>query len=75
MTNNGLVVPIGTVDNGYRGDIGVVVFNHSFRYHVIRNGDRIAQLVVCPVAYPTVIEVEELTETERGADGFGSTGV
>lgn len=75
MTNQGLVVPIGTVDNGYRGDIGVVIFNHSFKYHVIRHGDRIAQLVVCPVAYPAVVEVEALSETERGADGFGSTGV
>lgn len=75
MTNNGLVVPVGTVDNGYRGDIGVVIFNHSFKYHVIRHGDRIAQLIVCPVAYPSVVEVEALSETERGADGFGSTGV
>ena len=75
MTKNGLVVPIGTIDNGYRGDIGVVVFNHSFQYHIIRHGDRIAQLVVCPVAYPDVVEVEELSETERGNDGFGSTGV
>lgn len=75
MTNIGLVVPIGTIDNGYRGNIGVVVFNHSFKYHIIRHGDRIAQLVVCPVAYPAVVEVEELSETERGTDGFGSTGV
>lgn len=75
MTNNGLVVPIGTVDNGYRGDIGVVIFNHSLKYHTIRHGDRIAQLVVCPVAYPAVVEVGELSETERGTDGFGSTGV
>lgn len=66
---------VGTVDNGYRGEIGVTLLNHSFRDFTVRHGDRIAQLVVCPVAYPEVIEVEELSETERGASGFGSTGV
>lgn len=75
MTNRGLLVPLGTVDNGYRGDVGVVIFNNSFKYHVIRDGDRIAQLVVCPVVLPELVEVEALSETERGADGFGSTGV
>lgn len=75
MTNRGLLVPLGTVDNGYRGDVGVVIFNNSFKYHVIRDGDRIAQLVVCPVVLPELVEVEALSETERGSDGFGSTGV
>ena len=77
LTSLGIVAcgGLGTVDNGYRGDIGVTLFNHSFRTFTIRHGDRIAQLVVCPVAYPAVVEVEELSETERGADGFGSTGV
>lgn len=77
LTRQGIVAcgGLGTVDNGYRGEVGITLFNHSFKYHVIRHGDRIAQLVVCPVAYPAVVEVEALSETERGADGFGSTGV
>lgn len=75
MAAEGILCALGTVDNGYRGDIGVTLFNNSFGPWRVRNGDRIAQLVVCPVAYPTVVEVESLSETERGADGFGSTGV
>ncbi len=71
----GVQTAFGTIDNGYRGEIWVNLFNHSFRAHTVRHGERIAQLVICPVAYPEVIEVEELSETERGADGFGSTGV
>ncbi len=71
----GVMTAFGTVDNGYRGELWVNLFNHSFSGHTVRHGERIAQLVVCPVAYPELVEVEELTETERGADGFGSTGV
>lgn len=75
LASQGIVCAFGTVDNGYRGDIGVTLFNHSPNCVFINHGDRIAQLVVCPVAYPNVVEVEELSETERGADGFGSTGL
>lgn len=77
LTNEGIIAcgGLGTVDNGYRGDIGVTLFNHSFRYFTVKNGDRIAQLVVCPVVLPELVEVEALSETERGSDGFGSTGV
>jgi len=74
-TNHGVQSALGTIDSGYRGPIGVTLFNMSFRDFTVRHGDRIAQLVVCPVAYPDVVEVEALSETERGADGFGSTGV
>jgi dUTP pyrophosphatase len=77
LTNRGIIAcgGLGTVDNGYRGDVGVTLFNNTDRDFAVFHGDRIAQLVVCPVAYPEVVEVEELSETERGADGFGSTGV
>jgi dUTP pyrophosphatase len=74
-TNHGIQTAFGTIDNGYRGPVGVTLFNMSFRDFTVRHGDRIAQLVVAPVAYPEVVEVEALTETERGASGFGSTGV
>ncbi len=66
---------IGTVDNGYRGEIGVVLLNTSAFYFPVNHGDRIAQLVVAPVIYPELEEVTELSGTARGVDGFGSTGV
>jgi dUTP pyrophosphatase len=71
----GVQTAFGTIDSGYRGELWINLFNHSYNGHTVRHGERIAQLVVCPVAYPAVVEVEELSETERGADGFGSTGV
>lgn len=72
---HGIVGVLGTIDNGYRGEIGIVLISHSSYGEVIQDGDRIAQLVVCPVAYPEVEEVSELSETERGVAGFGSTGL
>lgn len=71
----GVVAVLGTIDNGYRGEIGVTLLNHSKHQVWLGHGDRIAQLVVAPVALPDVVEVTELTETERGSSGFGSTGV
>lgn len=70
----GVMAAFGTIDNGYRGDIGVTLFNHSFHDYTVRPGDRIAQLVVVPVVLPEVVEAEELSATERGESGFGSTG-
>lgn len=70
----GVQTCFGTIDNGYRGEIMVNLFNLSFDGCRIKDGDRIAQLVIAPVLYPTVIEAEELSETERGEAGFGSTG-
>lgn len=75
LAANGILCSLGTVDNGYRGEIGVTLYNHSWDNFRVKNGDRIAQLVICPVVYPELVEVEELSETERGGDGFGSTGV
>ena len=75
ISKRGLLVHLGTVDNGYRGEIGVIVSNISNYSAVIRPGDRIAQLVVAPVLYPKFREAEELSETERGEGGFGSTGI
>lgn len=72
---SGVQTCFGTIDNGYRGEVLVNLFNLSFEGVKIRNGERIAQLVVSSVAYPEPVEVEELSGTERGASGFGSTGV
>ena len=65
----------GTIDADYRGPIGVILANLGSSAVTIRRGDRIAQLVVAPVSQAQFEIVEELPETVRGADGFGSTGV
>lgn len=65
----------GTVDEGYRGEIKVIMINHGKTPFVIEPKMRIAQMVICPVLHPEVIQVDELGETARGVGGFGSTGV
>jgi dUTP pyrophosphatase len=67
----------GTIDADYRGEIQVLLVNHGRESFTITSGDRIAQLVVAPVArvHVEAIEAAELDETTRGAGGFGSTGV
>jgi dUTP pyrophosphatase len=64
----------GTVDSGYRGEIGVLVHNLSDEIVEIECGERIAQGVICPVYVADFIEVDELDETERGDGAFNSTG-
>lgn len=70
----GLVNSPGLIDSGYRGEIEVLLINHGSEAVRFERGDRIAQLVV--VAVPTVVwqQADELPDTKRGADGFGSTG-
>ena len=65
----------GTVDADYRGEIGVILINLSEEEVVIEDGERIAQMVFCPIQKVTLTEVTELTDSARGAGGFGSTGV
>ncbi|MGV7106587.1 dUTP diphosphatase [Flavobacterium sp. U410] len=65
----------GTVDADYRGEIGVILVNLSHEEFIVENGERIAQLVIAKHERAEWIEVEELSETSRGAGGFGSTGV
>ena len=65
----------GTIDAGYRGEVGVILFNTTDEPFAVRKGDRIAQLVIAAVVEAQVVEAAELGETERGAGGFGSTGV
>ena len=64
----------GTIDADYRGEIKVILINHGIEKFVIENGERIAQMVVCPVVQANLEEVEDLPDTERGSGGFGSTG-
>lgn len=65
----------GTIDSDYRGELKVIMINLGTEPFEIRRGDRIAQLVAAPVQVATFAEVADLDETERGAGGFGSTGV
>ncbi len=64
----------GTIDSDYRGPLGVIVMNAGQDSFEIAHGERIAQLIVAPVVQATFQDVEALTETDRGAGGFGSTG-
>jgi dUTP pyrophosphatase len=70
----GVFACLGTIDQDYRGEISVNLFNCSFETAHIEHGDRIAQLVIAPVARVNIVETEELSETLRGASGFGSSG-
>lgn len=73
-TNRGIVAQFGTIDSSYRGEIWVTIFNFSKIDVTIEPDERIAQLVVCPIFKPAVVTAKELTPTERGTGGFGSTG-
>ena len=64
----------GTVDSCYRGEVGVIILNTSDRDYEVNAGEKVAQAVIARVEKAVVEEVEELTETQRGAGGFGSTG-
>jgi dUTP pyrophosphatase len=65
----------GTIDADYRGEIGVILVNLSDEDFTVKNGDRVAQLIITKHERAIWKETVKLTETERGAGGFGSTGV
>jgi dUTP pyrophosphatase len=65
----------GTIDSDYRGEVEVILINLGEESFTIKNGDRIAQVVISPLVRPQLFEVEFLSETERGTGGFGSTGI
>ena len=64
----------GTIDSDYRGEIKVIIFNHGKDNFIIKNGDRIAQMVLSPIIKIELEEVQNLPKTIRGDGGFGSTG-
>ena len=64
----------GTVDADYRGEVGVILMNHSKQEMVIKRGDRIAQMIINKIERIDFEEVEELPSSDRGTGGFGSTG-
>ena len=65
----------GTIDADYRGEVGVILINHGLEPFTITRGARIAQMIVAPVSAVHWHETADLPDTERGAGGFGSTGV
>ena len=64
----------GTIDADYRGEIKIILINLSKKSFVVKSGDRIAQMILCPVAKGRLKEVKNLPKTVRGKGGFGSTG-
>lgn len=65
---------VGVIDSDYRGEFMIALHNHGSEIRIIEHGERIAQLVITPVLTPGFKEVSELSDTERGVGGFGSTG-
>lgn len=74
LAGKGLDTSAGIVDSDYRGEVKVLMVNGTHERKTIHAGDRIAQLLIMPVAHPTMTEMSELPETVRGENGFGSTG-
>lgn len=72
---NFIDVGAGVIDEDYRGNLGVVLFNHSDQEFRVNRGDRIAQLICERIFYPELEEVDKLDDTKRGESGFGSTGI
>lgn len=65
---------VGVVDSDYRGEFMIFLHNHGTEPQTIQHGDRVAQLLITPVFTPGFVEAEDLSDTVRGAGGFGSTG-
>ena len=74
MAKKGLKTAGGIVDSGYRGEVKVLLWNLSHQNYTVSPKDRVAQILLIPIATPVVQEVPQLSKTERGAGGFGSTG-
>lgn len=64
----------GTIDSDYRGEVGAILVNLGQENFVVNPGDRIAQMVICPIMVARLVEVDQLNTTSRGTGGFGSTG-
>tara|TARA_B100000795_G_C22368941_1_gene275352 strand:+ start:11 stop:448 length:438 start_codon:yes stop_codon:yes gene_type:complete len=64
----------GTIDSDYRGEIKIILFNHGKEDFVINNKDRVAQMILTPIVKMELEETDNLSDTLRGEDGFGSTG-
>jgi dUTP pyrophosphatase len=75
IETKGLIITAGLIDEGYRGEIIVCVFNLTDKIQIVEKNQKIAQLVVMPIYYPKFKEVKDLSKSKRGIFGFGSTGL
>jgi len=75
LSKKGILAYFGTIDNDYRGDIGIVITNLTHKPFLVASGDRIAQLVIAKYERVEWEQVTELSDTVRGTGGFGSTGL
>jgi dUTP pyrophosphatase len=71
----GIHTSAGTIDSGYRGELSIILINHSKEEQIIETGMRIAQMIIIPIVKPKIIKIVKIEETERGEKGFGSTGI
>ena len=75
LSAKGITCELPPIDSGYRGEVGVILANLGDEDLPVRKGDKVAQIVVAPVTQAVREEADEIDETDRGAGGFGSTGV
>ena len=73
-SNIGVLNTPGTIDSDYRGELKIILFNHGNKDFIVNNNDRVAQMVLMPILKMELKEVDQLPESIRGSDGFGSTG-
>ena len=74
LRRKGIVPPVGIIDQGYRGDLRVILYNFTGKAYSIKKGDRIAQLILKPRIEVSFLQVDQLSPSERSNHGFGSTG-
>lgn len=75
LASNGIHVHLGTIDENYVGDIGIIITNNSNKLFHIKKGSRLAQFTIKPVYRIDLIEAQEIKDTERGENGYGSSGL
>ena len=75
LTSKGITAHLGTIDETYRGDVGMIITNYTNADFKVEAGMRLAQFTVKPVYHIQLEEVEELSDTSRGSNGYGSSGV
>lgn len=74
LASKGIFAHYGTIDSGYRGDLGVILFNMTETGYAVKAGDRVAQLIIHKYTSVSIMEVDELNKSVRGDKGFGSSG-
>lgn len=74
LSKDGIIAQLGTIDSDYRGEVSAIITNNTKNDYMVHKYDRICQAVICPVIICNFDEVSDLSDTERGKGGFGSTG-